>query len=135
MNATTTLAEVVELTGKEVLDYLDLDAAVPVLERAGAQGDVLIARVNRKPASTPMPRCVVAVAAEASSNTHTLHPNGPAFWDAHRLAGSDDVQLGVLTVPAGSEVFVSHQEHGALIVPEGTWEVRRQAELGRMVHD
>lgn len=131
----TTLADMIAITGKEVLDYLDRDAAVPVIDRAAAQGDVLIARVNRKPAATPMPKVVVAVASEASSNAHTLHPHGPAFWDAHTSRRDDDVMLGVLTVPEGSEVFVSHQEHGGLIVSAGTYEVRRQAELGRMVQD
>lgn len=131
----TTLADMIALTGKEVLDYLDRDAAVPVVDTAAAQGDVLIVRVNRATATTPMPKVVVAVASEASSNTHTLHPHGPAFWDAHKSHGDDDVMLGVMTVPEGSEVFVSHQEHGGLIVSEGTYEVRRQSELGRMVQD
>lgn len=133
--STTTLADMIALTGKEVLDYLDRDAAVPVINTAAAQGDVLIVRVNRKPADTVMPKMVVAVASEASSNTHTLHPHGAAFWDAHTTRRDDDVMLGVLTVPKGSEVFVSHQEHGGLLVTEGTYEVRRQAELGRMVQD
>lgn len=131
----TTLAEMIALTGKEVLDYLDRDAAVPMVDTAAAQGDVLIVRVNRAPATTPMPKMVVAVASEASSNTHTLHPHGPAFWDAQASRRDDDVMLGVMTVPEGSEVFVSHQEHGGLIVSGGTYEVRRQAELGRMVQD
>ena len=130
-----TLAEMIALTGKEVLDHLDRDAAIPVVDTAAAQGDVLLVRVNRAPATAEMPRMVVAVASEASSNTHTLHPHGPAFWDAHTSRRDDDVMLGVVTVPEGSEVFVSHQEHGGLIMPEGTYEVRRQAELGRMVQD
>lgn len=133
--STTTIAEMIAITGKDVLDHLDRDAAVPVITTAGAQGDVLIVHANRKPATTPMPSCVVAVASEASANTHTLHPRGAAFWDGHRQTSDDDVLLGVLTVPAGSEVFLSHQEHGGMILTSGTFEVRRQAELGRMVHD
>lgn len=130
-----TIAEMVEFTGKEVLDYLDQAAELPVITTAGAQGDVLVVHVNRKPATTTMPACVVAVASEASSNTHTLHPHGEAFWDGHRQTSDEDVLLGVLTVPEGSEVFLSHQEHGGLLIGAGTYEVRRQAELGRMVHD
>ncbi len=94
-----------------------------------------IVHANRKPATTLMPACVVAVASEASTNTHTMHPRGPAFWDAHQVRSDEDVMLGVLTVPAGSEVFLSHQEHGGILIGEGTFEVRRQAELGRYVHD
>ncbi|UQE74232.1 hypothetical protein MYK68_16090 [Gordonia sp. PP30] len=133
--STTTIADMIEYTGKQVLDYLDRAAEVPTITMAGAQGDVLIVHANRKPATTPMPACVVAVASEASSNTHTMHPRGAAFWDAHQVRSDEDVMLGVLTVPAGSEVFLSHQEHGGLLVGEGTFEVRRQAELGRYVHD
>lgn len=131
----TTLAQVVELTGKAVLDYLDLDAAVPVVDTIAAQGDVLVIVANRAPATTPMPKCVVAVQSEASSNTHTLHPDGSAFWDAHTVTSDEDMLLGVMTIPDGSRVFVSHQEHGGLEITSGTYEVRRQAELGRMVHD
>lgn len=132
---TITIADMIAITGKEVLDHLDRAAAVPTITTAAAQGDVLIVHANRQAATTPMPKCVVAVASEASSNTHTLHPHGPAFWDAHQVRSDEDVLLGVLTVPEGSEVFVSHQEHGGILVAAGTYEVRRQAELGRYVHD
>lgn len=131
----TTIGDMVTLTGKTVLDYLDMAAEVPKVTTAGAQGDVLIVHANRAPATTPMPACVVAVASEASSNTHTLHPSGTAFWDRHDQRSDEDVLLGVLTVPDGSTVFLSHQEHGGIEICAGTFEVRRQAELGRIVHD
>jgi hypothetical protein len=131
----TTIADMVAATGKDVLDYLDLSAEVPKITMAGAQGDVLVVHANRAPATTAMPACVVAVASEASSNTHTLHPSGTAFWDRHDQRSDEDVLLGVLTVPDGSTVFLSHQEHGGIEICAGTFEVRRQAELGRMVHD
>lgn len=155
-----TLAQSVAITGKAVHDYLPADLDVPQIDRAGAQGDVLVfrapigdgrrvwdewlaelpARLNPElrrwldtrtgePATTPMPRCVVAVASEASSNTHTLHPNGPCFWTRHTADNATDLVLGVLTVPEGSSALLSHQEHGNLEILPGTYEVRRQREF------
>ena len=124
-----TLAEVIARTGKDVLDYLDRSAEVPTVDKVAAQGDVSILRVTTKPATAPMPKVVVVVASEASSNTHTLHPDGPCFWDSHTPRGVGDIVLGTLTVPEGSQAYLSHQEHGALIVAPGTYRVGRQREL------
>lgn len=121
-----TLADAISITGKDVLDYLDRDASVPVVTRAACQGDVSFLRADEEPATTPMPhRGVVIVKSEASANTHSLHPDGPVFWD-YRSDGS--LLLGVLTVPEGSKALVSHQEHGALEITPGTYRVGRQRE-------
>jgi len=133
-----TLNDLVAHTGIPVHDYLDHTADVPQVHRAAAQGDVLVLRVTTKPATVSMPRTVVAVASEASSNTHTLHPSGPCFWQPHTTTGSGDVLLGVLTVPDGSTALLSHQEHGGLEILPGTYEIRRQREYAgewRMVAD
>lgn len=134
--STMTLAQAVELTGKEVLDYLDHEAGVPTVTSAACQGDVSIFRTETDPrATTPMPKGgVIVVRSEASQNTHSIHPNGPVFFD-YREA---DLMLGVLTVPEGSSALVSHQEHGALEVLPGTYRVGRQREFAgewRMVTD
>ncbi|MCK0517906.1 hypothetical protein [Williamsia sp. DF01-3] len=126
---TLTLSESVEITGKSVFDYLDHEAEVPQVDRVAAQGDVLLLRVTTQPAETAMAKTVVAVASEASANTHTLHPNGPCFWEPHTARDAGDVLLGKLTVPDGSTALVSHQEHGNLEVLPGTYEVRRQREF------
>lgn len=125
----TTLADVIDWTGRDVLDHLDRQAAVPTVERQACQGDVSILRVTTSPATTPMPTEVVLAASVASPNTHTLHPNGACFWDAHTATGPSDVELGTLTVPDGSLAYLSHEEHGALIVLPGTYRVGRQREL------
>jgi len=124
----TTIRELVTHTGIPVHDYLDHDADIPRVHRAAAQGDVLVLRVTTTAATTPMPHTVMVVASEASSNTHTLHPAGPAFWDAHAGRANGDVLLGILTVPAGSTALLSHQEHGGLEIEPGTYEIRRQRE-------
>lgn len=131
-----TLAQSVEITGKPVYDYLDHAADVPQVDRCAAQGDVLVLRVTTPAATTPMPRTVVVVASEASTNTHTLHPAGPCYWDTR--TSSDDLVQGLLTVPAGSTALLSHQEHGNLEILPGTYELRRQREFAgewRMVAD
>lgn len=121
-----TLADAISVTGKEVLDYLDRDASVPVVTRAACQGDVSFLRSEDAPATTLMPKQgVVIVKSEASANTHSLHADGPVFWD-YRSDGS--LLLGVLTVPEGSSALVSHQEHGALQITPGTYRVGRQRE-------
>ena len=138
MSHNLTLAESIEITGKQVLDYLDHTADVPRVDSIAAQGDVLVLRVTTQVATTPMPRCVVVVASEASSNTHTLHPNGPCYYDAHAASSPVDLVLGTLTVPDESTALLSHQEHGNIELLPGTYEVRRQREWGsewRMVAD
>lgn len=135
----TTLANMETMTGKSVLDYLDRQAEVPTVQKfGGAQGDVLILPVTTKAAETKMPKMVVVVQSEASSNTHTLHPNGECFFDAHKATSEADILLGKLTVPEGSTAFMSHQEHGGIEILAGTYEIRRQREFAgewAYVHD
>ena len=124
-----TLAAAMDRTGVAVHDYLDFTAEVPRVSLVAAQGDVLLLRVTTKPATTPMPRTVVAVASEASSNTHTLHPSGECYWDAHTSTDPGDVLLGIMTITDGATALLIHQEHGALEILPGTYQVRRQREF------
>lgn len=123
------LSDSLTITGKTVLDHLDRAAEVPRINRIAAQGDVLVLRVTTTPATDPLPRCVIAVASEASSNTHTLHPNGPCYWHPHTATNVADLVLGTLTVPDGSTALLSHQEHGNIEIDPGTYEIRRQREF------
>ncbi|MFD3592910.1 hypothetical protein ACFWU5_09290 [Nocardia sp. NPDC058640] len=125
----TTLSDAVAATGVRVHDHLDPAAEVPRVSRAAAQGDVLVLRVEGPVAVAPMREAVAVVRSELSGHAHTLHPCGPCAWEAHRPTGADDVLLGVLTVFDGSTAVLIHQEHGALEVLPGTYEVRRQREF------
>ena len=125
----STLADVIAWTGKDVLAHLDRQADVPVVSAQACQGDVSILRVTTAPAADPMPAGVLVLPAVASPNEHTLHPHGPCFWAPHEPTAPGDVMLGTLTVPEGSEAYLSHQEHGALIIAPGTYRVGRQREL------
>lgn len=127
---TMTLHEAIDLTGTEVLDYLDREAAVPTVTTAACQGDVSIfRRDNINPATTPMPKAVTVVRSESSSNTHVLHPDGACFFDYNEKSSVRDLTLGVLTVPAGSKAILAHQEHGMLSIEPGTYRIGRQREF------
>lgn len=115
-------------TGITVLDHIDPSADVPVVSIAAAQGDVSILRVTTAPATTPMPARVDVVRGEAGGNTHSLHPSGECFWDAHAARSVTDLTLGTLTVPGGSTAVLAHPEHGFLEIAPGTYRVGRQRE-------
>lgn len=117
------LSEAIQLTGVEVYDYLDRDAAVPQIDRSCTQGDVSVLRVTLPAATTPLPRAgVVLVRSEASSHTHSIHGVG-CFYDA---VTSEGVELGRLTVPDGTSVLLSHPEHGGFEILPGTYRLGRQ---------
>ena len=68
----------------------------------------------------------VARAETSQANTHSLH--GAGTWAPNPHAGSELLQ-GWLTVPEGGEAFLIHtEEHSALGIGAGTYEVRRQRE-------
>lgn len=131
-------------TNKSVLERFQVsdlslefpEAEVAVVSGNQRQGDVLVLKVTTKHQGSPLGKGVQVVASEASSNTHTLHGDG--LWEPNPRAGEDLVQ-GWLTVPAGGEAFLIHtEEHSALGMGEGTYEIRRQREyagLWRRVAD
>lgn len=107
------------------LEYPELD--VPVLSATQRQGDVLVLKVTTKHAGKELGRGVEVVRSEVNSgNTHTLHGDGT--WEPNNRASSDLVQ-GWLTVAEGGEAFLIHtEEHSAIGLGEGTYEIRRQRE-------
>lgn len=123
------------LTGARVLDYLDRQADVPVITKIGCQGDVIVYQAEGRQATTMVPSVGVAVVrGESGGNTHSLHGDGPVFWDAHPR----DLTLGTLTVPDGSTAILAHPEHGFLAIAPGTFIIgrqREQADVIRLVAD
>jgi len=121
-------------TNKSVLERFNVsdlalefpEADVSVETGNQRQGDVLLLRVTTKHEGAPLGAGVRVVASENSLNTHTLHGDG--LWEWNPRAGVELVQ-GWLTVPADGETFLIHtEEHSAIGVGEGTFEVRRQRE-------
>lgn len=94
------------------------------------QGDVLILRVTTEHAGKPLGKGVVVVRAETNqANTHTLVGDG--LWEPNARANrEDELVQGWLTVPDGGEAFLIHtEEHSALGIGAGTYEIRRQREF------
>lgn len=118
-----TIAELESKFNTNVLDYLDRDVSVPLVTRVACQGDVSILRqAGVKAATAAIPATGVVVASGREGHSHTLFGGGT--FD-RRESG---VVVGTLTVPAGTEVFLLHAEHGALQFAEGTYRIGRQRE-------
>lgn len=113
------------------LDAIELpDMEIPIVSGNQRQGDVLILKVTTPHAGSPLGKGVTVVRAETNTaNTHTLVGDGT--WEPNARANrEDELVQGWLTVPAGGEAFLIHtEEHNALGIGEGTYEIRRQREF------
>lgn len=118
-----TVAELIESTGVDVLDYLDREASVPVLTAPQIQGDVSFLPIaDSRRAVTPIPAAGVVVASGREGHDHRLVGGG--FFDRNE----GGVQIGVLTVPDGAEVYAAHDEHGFMGFGPGSYRIGRQRE-------
>ena len=110
------------------------EADIPVLRGAQRQGDVLVLP-STLPKSLPgfgrsqrLDGGVVVVGSDGFGHTHTLFGDGVV----RRLRASEsarDKTIAWLVVPEGGEAFLMHSdEHGALGVGPGAYEIRRQLE-------
>jgi hypothetical protein len=123
---TQTLDELITRHGTDVLDHLDRQVSIPVTDRPQIQGDVAILPVTRVAATTPVsPAGVAVVRGENGGNTHSLHGDGPVFYDAFTGGG---MTLGILTIPAGSTAWMAHPEHGYMGIAPGNYSIGRQRE-------
>lgn len=132
----TTLETMSARYGVDFLDHLDQQSSIPVISKLAAQGDLLVRRVNQGEAITPIPATgYPVVRGEVGRNTHAVY--GTGFYDP-QPTGAGDLLLGVLTVPADTQVLLSHPEHGGFLIEPGTYEMRRQREQAdeiRLVQD
>lgn len=106
------------------------DLEIPIISGNQRQGDVLVLKVTTTHAGQPLGKTgVVVVRSEATaSNTHTLVGDG--LWEPNaRALNDDELVQGWLTVPPTGEAFLIHtEEHSAIGIGEGTYEIRRQRE-------
>lgn len=116
--------------GYENLPVSQLDADIPVLAGMQRQGDLLVV-----PGTLPdwfvhdaQPAAGVTVAgSEFTENQHTLHGDGLVCPNLGRTF--DDPVAWYLRVPEGGEAFLMHsEEHGALGIAAGDYEIRLQRE-------
>jgi hypothetical protein len=122
-----TLEDARRLTGTDFYEYLDAQAAVPTVTSAACQGDVSVLRVTTKPAVKVMPKTGVVVAQSGQGgHAHTL--TGAGFFDAAPVRGGSLV-VGTLTVPADTDVLLTHPEHGAFLIAPGTYRIGTQREF------
>ena len=138
------LHELISRYGMDVDAHLDRDADIPVLTGPQAQGDIGIRPVRPQPAGgslfrrlragssrraaavTAIPAGGIVIATGQEGHEHRLLP-GPARFDpVHPFSGS--LLIGILTVPAGGEAYLAHDQHGYLGIGEGTYEVGGQRE-------
>ena len=138
----TTLADAETTFGIHVDDHHDRQADIPVLDGLQFQGDVaVIPTRHAKGATTPVPQQGIAVVrGENGGNTHLLLAAGTVTFDPSPTAGTDpsDLDLGRLTVPAGTIAYLAHPEHAYTGIAPGTYTLRRQreqAEVARFVQD
>ena len=131
--ATATLAQLIDRHQVDVLEHLDRQAGIPILTGLQMQGDVAVipATDQRAPALGTAVRVpaegIPVVRGESGGNTHLLLADGPAKWTPIARA-NNGLDLGILTVPAGSAAYLAHPEHGYCGIGAGEYTVRRQRE-------
>lgn len=137
MTETRTHAEVLTAHGLDASGLGMPDMTIPTAGAATPQGDVMVLRRDRAPQSDGRPIMpgvpVVVVEAEtASRNRHELHADfgsSSVMW-APATRGDSDLTLGWVTVPDGQGALLLHtDEHGALALTPGVYEIRRQREF------
>lgn len=132
----STLMEMETRFGISHLDHLDRQADIPTVTKLAFQGDVAVVAAaiggrTLRNATTPIPTAgYPVVRGENGGNTHALFGNG--FFDP-AAPRQGELGLGVLTVPAGEQVLLSHPEHGGLLIQPGTYQLRRQQEQADVV--
>src|SRR5215510_8962499 len=105
-----------------------------IMEELYAQGDLLIERVaDRSPSGTIVENAergpIILAEGEASGHSHAFYDRVTMFRD-DRLARDipSGLYVGHVRIEAPS-ARLQHEEHGALMLPKGTYRVRRQREL------
>lgn len=131
------LANLLDMTGLDVLDHLERDITVPVVDGLQAQGDLIVvpaavlATVTTSPGAhwREVPASgVELVRGVAGGNPHTLAADADTCrWTPHV---SDRLRLTIAAVVNTAPAYLIHPEHGATGIAPGRWYVRRQQERG-----
>lgn len=105
------------------------ELGIPVLTGVQRQGDLIIVPTEACRSGTPLGAGVTVVEAESNAgNSHILIGDGA--WQ--RAVGNELIE-GWLEVPERGEAFLIHtEEHNALGIGPGSYEIRRQREWDPM---
>lgn len=124
----TTVADLNDMAGLTLTTDWASDVEIPVMSGMQRQGDVLVRPAAVDPA-TPVPASgTPVVRGENGGNTHAVYADGPGvLCDTYPATGSD-LTVATLLVPAGSQAFLGHPEHGYLGVAPGAYRIKRQRE-------
>lgn len=131
----STLAQVIERCGVDVLEHLDREALVPILGGLQAQGDVIVipwaviaggGRPVLTPQTSVLTGGIAVVRGENGGNTHLLLAQGDVRWGL--MEAGVGLGLGVLLVAPGATAYLAHPEHGYIGIAPGMYEIRRQRE-------
>lgn len=131
-----TLATLIDRHGVDVLDHLDRDVTVPVLAGLQFQGDVAVIPTASSIEGEPVPTAgIPVVRGESGGNTHLLIADGPGVMWAQAPERRDPtaLDLGTVTVPAGSIAYLAHPEHAYAGIAPGSYVIRRQREQAESV--
>jgi len=124
---TTTIAQLVDRHGFDVLDHCDTSAEVPVLAGLQFQGDLAIVPVGHRnvPGKTVPPAGVAVIAPVGSGHEHRLFAGTPgtAVFVADPGGGQD-----IGTLQCTGTAYVAHPEHAYAGIAAGTYVLRRQRE-------
>lgn len=125
----TAVNDLMQTVGITIVDEDDTGLDIPVLPGIQRQGDVLV-RPAHVSATTAVPASgTPVVRAENGGNTHAIYAaDGPVCCDT---GAPDGLRIATLAVPDGSTAYLGHPEHGYLGIAPGTYEIRRQREMGR----
>lgn len=125
MTITHTNGTVLAAAGIDTTNLEFPELGIPVLTGIQRQGDLMLLPVAEAPTGVPIDEGVAVVAAESAvGNAHILIGDGQ--W---QRAEGDVLVEGWVTVPEGGEVFLIHtEEHNALGIGPGRYEIRRQRE-------
>ena len=99
-----------------------------------AQGDILIERVDDVPVGNPVKRCLdgeslVIAEGEAAGHKHRIFGHVTMYRDdALARAVPQGLYVGHLRIDSAT-ACLDHEEHASIILPQGTYRVRRQREL------
>lgn len=135
--STTTLAELTERTGLDVLDHLEREVTVPVVAGPQAQGDLLVLpesflenvreRGYVRWRDVP-PTGIELLRSAGGGNPHSLVADpGTCRWTT---SVDDPVRLALGIIETRAVAYLIHPEHGATGLAPGRYVVRRQRERG-----